>query len=274
MKNSILTLCAVALLTHTAVAQSPWTREKGKAYVQLGFTGLFYNLYADENGEKVDLNADVSDITTQVYSEYGITSKLTGQLIVPFKSVSVENQLTNTTEKHSGLGNVTLGLKYKLSDKKWKISAGLNYVTQTLSKNDDNFLASGFNAATILPYVTIGSSKNKWYYYGNIGYGYMDNDFSDFFRFNGEVGYNIIPKGHIIFAVETKNIISEEDAFLNDPYSNLATSDRQNYNAFGLKLNYEFSKDKFGVNFAGFGAFDNKNAPLAPTLNLGIYTKI
>lgn len=274
MKNNILKIFVALFVSQLSFAQSPWTKEKNEAYVQLGFTSLIYNLYADQNGKKVDLNSDVNDISTQLYSEYGITNKLTASLIVPFKSVSVKDNFTNTNEKHSGLGNVTLGLKYKLSDKIWKISSGINYATRTLSKDNVNFLSSGFNAATILPYLSVGTSKNKWYYYGNVGYGYMDNDFSDFFRFNGEVGYNVIPKGHIIFAIETKNNISQEKAFLNDPYSNLSTSDRQNYNAFGIKLNYEFKKDKFGVNFAGFGAFDNKNAPLAPTLNLGIYSKL
>jgi len=274
MKKTFILFGLLALTIQLSHAQSPWTKKKGEAYLQLGFTGLFYNLYADENGKKVDLNNDVSDVTTQVYSEYGITSKLTATLIVPFKSISVEDKFTNTTENHSGLGNITLGLKYKLSDKNWKISTGINYSTKTISKNNDNFLASGFNASTIVPYLSVGSSQNKWYYYGNIGYGYMDNNFSDFFRFNGEVGYNVIPKGHIILAIETKNNLSDESAFLNDSFSNLATSDRQNYNAFGLKLNYEFKKDKFGVNFAGFGAFDNKNAPLAPTLNFGLYTKL
>ncbi len=273
MKKINLILVLTVFLIQLSFAQSPWTKDKGKAYVQLGVTGLFYNQFADENGKKQDLKANVSDVTFQVYSEYGLTNKLTASLILPYKSISVENDFLKTTESHSGIGNVSLGLKYKLSDKNWKISTGINYATKTLSKNDANFFASGFNAATILPYVTIGKSKNKLYYYGNVGYGYMDNDFSDFFRFNGEVGYEVIPKGHIILAIETKNIVSKEHAFHKDKFSNLATSDRQNYNAFGLKLNYEFSKDKFGVNFAGFGAFDNKNAPLAPTLNFGLYSK-
>ena len=273
MKKIIAITLLTLVFTQVVNAQSPWTRDKGKAYVQLGFTGLFYNQFADENGKKQDLNANISEASFQVYSEYGLTNKLTVNLIVPYKSISVEYDFLNTTKNHSGIGNVSLGLKYKLSDKNWKISTGILYSANSISKNKTNFLATGFNASTILPYVTIGKSKNKWYYYGNIGYGYMDNDYSDFFRFNGEVGYEVIPKGHIILALDTKNIVSNETAFINDPYSNLSTSDRQNYNAFGLKLNYEFSKDKFGVNFAGFGAFDNKNAPLAPTLNFGLYSK-
>jgi hypothetical protein len=271
LKISIVFLLSIS---QNVFAQSPWTKEKGKAYIQVGFSGLFYDLYADKNGKKIELNQNVSDVTLQAYSEYGITSKLTANLIVPYKTISVENTLIKQISSHSGIGNISLGLKYKLSDNDWKISTGITYSANSISKNKTNFLTTGFNAATILPYLSIGTSHDKWYYYGNLGYGYMDNDFSDYLRFNGEVGYNIIPKGHIIFALETRNIISKEDAFTKDPYSNFSSSDRQNYNAFGLKLNYEFAKDKFGANFSGFGAFDNKNAPLAPSLNFGIYAKL
>jgi hypothetical protein len=272
MKKQIL-LFILVVTSQVSFSQSPWTKEKGKSYVQLGFSGLFYDLYADENGKKQELNGTVSDITIQAYAEYGLTNKLTANLIVPYKTISFENNLSNQAQSHSGIGNISVGLKYKLSDKNWKMSSGVLFTANSISKNETNFLATGFNSSTILPYFTIGTSKNKWYYYGNLGYGYMNNDYSDFFRFNGEIGYEAIPKGHIIFAVETKNILSEEDAFDNDVYSNLSNSDRQNYNAFGIKLNYEIKKDKFGINFAGFGAFDNKNAPLAPTLNLGVYSK-
>ena len=274
MKKINLILVLTLLSIQLSLAQSPWTRDKGKAYVQLGLTGLYYNQTADENGKKQDLNENVADVSLQVYSEYGLTNKLTVNFILPYKSVSVENEFLNTTESHSGIGNVSLGLKYKLSDKNWKISSGIMISANTISKNKTNFIATGFNASTFLTYISIGKSKNKLYYYGNIGYGYMDNNYSDFFRFNGEIGYEVIPKGHIILGLETKNNISKESAFINDIYSNLSTSDRQNYNAIGIKLNYEFKKDKFGINLAGFGAFDIKNAPLALTLNLGLYAKL
>jgi hypothetical protein len=51
-------------------AQSPWTKEKNKAYVQI-VSGLFYNT-AQIDGQKATLAGDYSDITTQIYSEYGL----------------------------------------------------------------------------------------------------------------------------------------------------------------------------------------------------------
>jgi len=273
MKNSILLLCVVVVLTHTAMAQSPWTREKGKAYVQLGFTGLFYDEIQLE-GEKTVLPVDISDVTVQVYSEYGITNNLEAQLIVPFKSVGYETKIGTTSESLSGLGNVSLGLKYKLYDKKWKISSGLMYTANSITKDADIGLTTGFNASTFLPYIVAGSSSGKWYYFANLGYGYMDNDYSDFFRASFEVGYEVIKNGHLMFILDTRNIVSKESAFDNDVNQWPSYLDRQTYNAIGIKGNYEFKKDKFGANFAVIGATGIDNAALAPTLNLGLYTKL
>lgn len=275
MKKTVKILIVVTLLSfHFSNAQSPWTREKGKAYVQLGFSGLFYNQIADEDGEKVDLNTDVTDMTIQTYAEYGITNQLEAQLILPFKAVAYQEDNSSVTQSFAGIGNITLGLKYKVLDKNWKISTGLQFSPKTSQFDEESDLSTGFNASTALPYVSVGTSSGKWYYYGNIGYGYMTNDYSDYFRLNAELGYNVIPKGHIILALDTRNIVSKEDAFEKDEKQWPSYIDRQTYNAFGLKLNYEFLKDKFGANFSAFGAFGNQNAPLAPSINLAAYVKL
>ena len=273
MKKLVFTLGFFVILLHVTYAQSPWTREKGKAYIQLGFTGLFYD-EIQYDGEKVVLPNDVSDITFQAYGEYGITSKLEAQLILPFKSVSYESKIGSISESLSGLGNVSVGLKYKLYDKKWKVSTGLLYSANSITKDSDIGLSTGFNANTFLPYVTTGSSSGKWYYFAKLGYGYMDNDYSDFINATFEVGYEVIKNGHLMFILDTRNIVSKEDAFDNDVNQWPSYLDRQTYNAIGIKGNYEFKKDKFGANFAVIGATGIDNAALAPTLNFGLYTKL
>lgn len=273
MKKVILMSFMTIVFTQFSNAQSPWTRDKGKAYVQLGFTGLFYD-QIQLDGEKVVLPNDFSDVTLQAYAEYGITKKLEVQLIVPLKSVAYESKIGNTSESLSGLGNVSLGFKYKLYDKKWKISSGLLYSANSITKDSDINLTTGFNANTILPYLTAGSSSGKWYYFANLGYGYMDNDYSDYFKASFEVGYEIIKNGHLMFILDTRNIVSKEEAFDNDELQWPSYLDRQTYNAIGVKGNYEFKKDKFGANFAIIGATGIDNAALAPTLNFGLYTKL
>ncbi|KIX21528.1 hypothetical protein SY27_07445 [Flavobacterium sp. 316] len=270
--KKVIVLFVVGLLgSQFSNAQSPWTREKGKAYVQLGLTSLSYDAIQFD-GNKVENVGDYSDITIQAYAEYGITDKLEAQLVLPYKTASYEN--VGVSESISGMGNISLGLKYKLSDKNWKISSGIVYSANSIKKDKELVVSTtGFNASTILPYVSIGSSHNKWYYFGNIGYGYMDNDYSDFLKATIEVGYNIIPKGHLMLVLDTKNVVSKEDAYLEDNLQWASHLDRQTYNALGIKANYEFVEGKFGANFSTFGAFGIDNAPLAPTINLGVYTK-
>jgi len=272
MRKYIIILL-VAVSAQFTQGQSPWTKEKGKAYIQLGVSGLFYNK-AQINGINTTLAADYTDITTQLYSEYGITDKLEALLIVPIKFAGFETVANNTSRNLSGLGNLTLGLKYKIYNEKWKISTGLQYQANT-SKNDlITGLSTDFNANTYLPYLSAGTSTGKWYYFGNIGYGYMTNNYSDYLKFAAEIGYNINPKGHLILALDTKNPVAKESAFTTNLTRWPSYLDRQTYNAVGLKYNYEFSPDKYGANISAFGAFGNDNAPLAPSINFAIYAKL
>ena len=281
MKN-ILLLFIFILSIQFAFSQGPWTREKGFAYVQIGMTSLQYDKIKVD-GEELDLTSNVSDLTTQFYAEYGITNKLEAQLIVPFRFVSRTGK--NKANYYSGfgsfvdgslsgIGNVNLGLKYKLFDRNWKISGGVQYSAKTVTGDGNKGLSTGFNANTILPYISVGSSSGKWYYFGNLGYGYMDNQYSDFIKFGAEVGYNIIQKGHLMLVLDNRVIVSKENLFFIDIFRFSSYFDKQSYSAVGLKFNYEFKKDKFGANFAAFSAFALDNAPVAPTLNFGIYAKL
>jgi hypothetical protein len=271
MKKNLFTILTMIFVANI-FAQSPWTREKGKAFVQLGFTSLSYNT-VNFDGKKLENIGDYNDFTTQIYAEYGLTNKLEILGILPYKFANLKNEVLNLNENISGLSNVTFGAKYKILDKNWKLSSGIQLQANSI-KIGNNGLSTGINSTTIMPFITAGSSKNKLYYFANIGYGYMNNDYSDYFKVNLEVGYEVIPKGHLIFVVDSKNVVTKEDAFLNDSAQWFSHLDRQQYQAFGLKANYEFIKDKFGANIAAFGATGIENSPLSPTINIGLYTKL
>ncbi len=272
MKQALILTVITLFGIQFSKAQSPWTREKGKAYVQLGFTSLSYNAI-QSNGQTLNNIGDYNDLTIQAYTEYGISNKLEAQLILPYKSASYKN--AGVSQQISGLSNITAGLKYKLSDKNWKISSGILFSANSITKNQNLVVSTtGINASTILPYVTIGSSFKKWYYFGTIGYGFMNNDYSDFLKATVEVGYNIIPKAHIMVVLDARNPLVKEKAFLNDNLQWASHADRQTFNAMGIKANYEFVAGKYGANVSTFSAFGIDNAPLSPTLNVGVYAKL
>ncbi|WP_418263053.1 hypothetical protein [Flavobacterium faecale] len=278
MKKSALffTVFISFFISQNTHSQSPWTQQKGHAYIQLGISGLFYDL-AQINGHKSTLNADYSDVTTQVYADYGLTDQLEAQLILPYKFINVSSNTNSNTANLTGIGNITLGLKYKIQDKDWKISSGLQYTANSIVRNSDiegQKLTTGFDANTYMPYVSAGTSEGKWYYFGTVGFGYMTNDFSDYLKLDAEIGYQITPNGHLIFALNSKNVVSKESAFFNNSIQWPSYLDRQTYNALGLKYNYEFKPNYLGANIAIFGAFGNDNVPLAPSINLSFYTKL
>ncbi len=275
MKKIISFLILCVIISIDINAQGPWTKEKGKGYIQVGFSSIQYDK-TQYNANELATGNNNTDVTLQLYTEYGLTNKLEVQLILPYKMVESTNKITNVSKTLTGISNTTLGLKYLLQDKKWKISTGLQFSTRSNNKDNLKGFRTGFEASTFLPYFTFGSSSNKWYYYGNIGYGLMTNNYSDFVKIAGEVGYNIIPKGHLMFVFDAKNIVTKESFYTIDnvSYRNTANYlDRQSYFAVGIKGNYEFVKNKFGANAAFIGALNTNNTPLAPSINFGIYAK-
>jgi hypothetical protein len=256
-------------------AQSPWTKQKNHAFVQVGASGIFYNLVR-YNGNEVDYQNDNYDITTQVYAEYGITDKLEATVILPYKFIGYKNTVTKVSQSLAGLGNISLGLKYAIATKKIKLSTGLLYTTNSVKKDATKGLRTGFEATTILPYITVGYSKNKWYYFGNIGYGFMTNNYSDFVKIGGEVGYNIFNKVYISAVAELRTPTSKESFYTTDNATYIATAnylDRQQYLAGGLKFTYELAKDKIGITASVIGAFALDNIPSAGSNNVGFYYK-
>jgi hypothetical protein len=275
MKKTVLTY-TLLMLGVIANAQSPWTREKGKFFTQIGASVLIYD-QINLDGKTLESGNDYYDYTFQSYTEFGVSDKVEIQAIIPMKTLGYEAKTGGNKQSQSGLGNAVLGGKYKFFDKNWKISAGISVSLNTISKNDTKGLRTGFDATTIQPYITAGSSNGKLYYFGNLGYGYMTNDYSSFARIGGEIGYEVIKRGHLIFAVDAKQPLQDDSKFAKEEqptYLGTATYlDRQTYTAFGLKGNYEIKQDAFGVNFSVFGAAGLENIAATPSLNLGTYFK-
>ena len=74
-KNLKYFIVLIVLLTQflKLEAQSPWTREKGHAYLQTGSSFLYISRAIVDN-QTVTLNKQITDITPQFYGEYGITN--------------------------------------------------------------------------------------------------------------------------------------------------------------------------------------------------------
>ena len=275
--NKLIFASVVILVFTNVFAQGPWTKGKNKAYLQIGFSGIFYDK-VQINKKPVDLNVNISDVTTQFYGEYGITDQLDCTLILPYKSIAATSKVGNLKSDISGLSNITLGLKYKLLDNKWKISSGLFYSASNFKANESIGLRTGFGANTYLPYVTAGSSSGNFYYFGNIGYCYMSNDYTDFLKVGGEIGYKVATKSHLILNLDLKQPLKAEKYFdsIDNSFYQFSTTyiDKQQFIGLGLKFNNEFIDDKFGANLGINIATNIDNLPSKPSYNFGVYYKL
>lgn len=280
MKAIIYIFSFFFIFTTTSVkAQGPWIREKKHGYFQLGFSSLLYQ-QVRYNNQLIDSKRNNYDLTNQIYFDYGLYKKADITVILPFKFISYKQDSSAVKKSLTGFGNIGLGLKHALLDKKIKVSVGAYIFMNSILKNNSTGLRTGFDANTILPFITAGSSYKKMYYYIKTGYGLMTNQYSDYFIASGEVGYSIFKKAHLIFNAEVKEPISKEHFFdTDDPSYSLTANylDRQKFIVYGLKFNYEFIEKKYGLTIGFLNGLNGKdgatNIPVSRSYNIGLYRK-
>ncbi len=270
---------AVSLLS----AQSPWVRKKGGYYAQLGYATiptakeLFYTgTFTDK---PYILNRAVSEATIQLYGEYGITKKLTALIAAPFvmtstaDSIQADAVFPNTqlpAGSLSGLGNIQLGAKYKLSNK-LPISFNLVASLPTASNQAATGLRTGFDAVSVSPSLSAGLGTKKSFVYANLGGTYRTNSYSTntFLKLEGGRKF-----GNLYAILVLDLLKSQENGTYADGNSlqtGLST-DNQSWTGFGLKLNYEF-KERYGITLWGFGASGGNLVQKSPSIGFSIYAK-
>lgn len=97
------------LLAENVYAQSGWTQKKGdylvKAFVNYTHSDRYFSLA----GEEVQTSKYVQWVSG-IYAEYGISDRLTALMNWP----TLKHHYFETTEKITGVGDMAVGLKYKL----------------------------------------------------------------------------------------------------------------------------------------------------------------
>jgi len=263
-------------------AGGPWTPGKKHGFLQIQTTfpaGPYNQLYIS-NGDNLELNRGVTDITIQAFLEYGISEKFSLVTALPYKFVSTNNDINLDSElpllpegSLNGLGNYELTLKYQFLNKSFisavSIKAEFNTGLQDLEKG----LATGYDASGYSLYWHIGRSfESRFYSFFESGYTLRTNDFSDDYRLLLEAGYrsgnNFWMAVVFDFKQSTRNGNYDD---LNLQQTGLYTNN-QEYFAFGLKTSYEL-KNKMGFSASTYGAFSGNYVAYSATFNIGIYKK-
>lgn len=260
-------------------AQSPWTKKKGEAYVQVNFT--FIPKYSELYGNP-DFNSErkISDNTLQLYGEYGISDKTTIIASVPFKMLSSNELVTATNNPvtteatKTSFGNILVGLKHNFYNKKWLISGQLSVEANTGSFDAPSGLRTGYDAWTFTPLIMAGRGFNSWYIQAFTGVDIRTNDYSSAYKLGGELGYKTTSwlwiAGFLdgVASFQNGNVPAIPTNSLTGLYVN-----NQSYAAFGLKFIGEFNQN-FGANVGLGGAFGGRRVPKSPAISLGLYYKL
>ncbi len=277
--KKLLIIALFSIIQFNSFAGGPWVPGNKKAYIQAGWSGLFYKTVM-LNNVSTETGANNYDNTYQIYSEIGLGDRGLVKVILPFKQMGYTSILpTVLSGSISGLGNVTLGGKYLLLDKNIKISAGVDIQTGISKKDDLLGLRTGYEAITVLPYFSIGSGFKKSYLSADLGYGMMSNGYNSFLKVNAEAGYKVTKKLYTILIFDIKNPINKgtfgEGVATEKKYQkNGAYVNNQSFLGLGLKLNYEIKENKFGVNISTLGALSANNVGMNPSFNSGLYIKL
>jgi len=278
-QHSICLALLISLLSTTLHAGGPWVRGYRKGFLQIGYSGLYYNSVFGPSGSEQASFRNTSDVTWQLYTEYGFARGWEVRTVLPYKllTTGISSNLSANpvpTGTLSGIGNIGFGLKRSIVDGPVKVSVGVDALANTVANNDRLGLRTGFEGWTVMPSLSLGAGGKRTYYYAEAGYGFMTQNYSNFLKVNGEFGYQLHPRlwiaGTLDFRLPSKNgLFANTEAYqftatyLND----------QRYLGTGVKAAYDFIPEKLGLTASVIGALAGENVPFSRSYNVGLFIK-
>jgi hypothetical protein len=171
-----------------------WTLQKGKVYDRLAVNYYFADREFDDEGHRNDLadNGTFRDYNINNYIEFGITDKITVINSLYYKKIEKEDDVKET--KTYGIGDIDLGVKYKLAEGTWGIfsTQALVKIPEAYDKNDDLPLGNGqYDLELRLLYGRSLYPAIPGYCNVEVGYRWRLDDPSDEIRYLIEIGIDI-----------------------------------------------------------------------------------
>jgi hypothetical protein len=278
--NRCLFLTLFLFATGLAFAGGPWTQPKGGGYFQISISHISpYSSLFSRDVESINLNREVSDITLNGYSEYGLSNDLTFIGEFPFKIVSTDEQILNgdfekilESGSLSGFSNIAIALKRSFTKQKLLISGQFRVEANTSTTEAETGLRTGVSAWGLTPSVSLGSSHSNFFALSDIGFRFRTNNYSHEFLLLGEVGATLIRKLLVIVAVDVRQSVTVGTSGESGIQTGLYP-DNQEYIAYGLKLILNVTA-RTGINFARFGAFSGNLVAKSPSTTFGLFMRL
>ncbi len=294
MIRSLISLL-IYLSFNSLLGQSAWVQPKGKTYLQFSATGIFnYDSQFLDGTEEYKLHTEGTDLTFQLYSEYGLTEKTTLFAMLPlkyldFKETDIKALISDLSNPSGviydsgyiqlakggqlvGLSNIEIGLRRLFHKKNFSITGQLSVMANSIKVDANKGLRTGYDAMIVKPGISIGYGKAAYFSQGFLGYEYFNNDYSDRIKVYLEAGIKFKKKFWLIGYMDLLTSLENGDrSEFSLVWAGLYLND-QEYIGLGLKFIYEI-KDNIGITFNSGGAISANHLPKAPAITFGSFIK-
>ena len=203
-----LPLIALGALLPSQAFAGAWTAKQGDQYLK-GAVNYFEtsNRFGPEDGFE-----NFRNINFNVYWEYGIQDNLT--FFSTGSLTNLENQADGVETSQTGIGDIELGLRYRLIDGPVIVSVQGLFKAPYLY-DDDADLPLGNGQEDFEGKILFGKSFGKYGYGGlEAGYRFRTDDPVDEFRFLVEYGFDV--NEQLYLRTKLDNIIAAQSSDVDD----------------------------------------------------------
>lgn len=168
-----------------------WTLQQGKLYERLAVNYYFADREFNDEGHRKDFadNGKFRDRNVNNYIEYGLSDRVTLINSLYYKGIKKEDDFQET--KTYGIGDIDLGVKYKISEGPWGVlsTQALVKIPEAYDRNDALPLGNGqYDLELRLLYGRSLYPLVPGYYNFEVGYRWRLDDPSDEITYLVEVG--------------------------------------------------------------------------------------
>lgn len=224
-----------------------WTLQKGKVYGRFVSNVYYADHEFDSDGDRADFPADGNfrDLNFNNYIEYGLTDNITLINSLYYKWIRKDDDFAEM--KTYGIGDIDLGLKYKILDGSGGIlsTQALIKIPEAYDKDDDLPLGNGqYDAELRLLYGRSLYPNIPGYCNFEIGYRLRFEDPSDEIRYLIEFGMDFTKEFY--GRIKLDGIYSMDNGEHRDPTGNPTATNNFDLGKLDITLGYKIS-ERWGI---------------------------
>lgn len=266
-------LLVPAMLVLSAISSwaGAWTQKQGHLYDRLAVNYYFADRNFDSDGDRVDFanDGEFTDYNLSNYLEYGLTDTLTVLNSVAYKRIQSDDDLREETTW--GIGDIDLGLRYKLLENKAGIFSvqGLAKIPEAYDEDDRLPLGNGqYDLEAKLLY-----GRSLWpvipgYTNVELGYRWRDQAPSDEIRYLVEFGVDLSKDFYT--RAKLDGIYSLDNGSRRDDSGNPTTTNNFDLGKLDLTVGYKLTP-AWGVEVAYTPAIYGQNTAAGATYTLALF---